>query len=394
MAYSGGLDTSVILTWLKEHYSAEVVACYINVGQREDIPAIKKKAFRTGAQAFYAPDARLEYVTDYIWPALQAQAVYETKYLLGTSLARPLIAKKVIEVARKSGADAVCHGSTGKGNDQVRFELTFGALAPDLTVIAPWRTWDFEGRADLIDYAQRHGIPVPVTKAKPYSSDENLWHISHEGGILEDLTKPVPENVYSWTVPPEKAPGKMESVEIAFQTGIPVSINGRRLNPIGIIETLNKLGGRHGIGRVDLVENRLVGMKSRGIYESPAATILYAAHSELESLALDRETLHAKNQISPRYGELVYYGQWFSPLRESLAAFVKATQKHVTGRIRLGLYKGQMSVLSRQCDRSLYSRGLASFEGNGLYDQKDATGFIRLFGLPLRISAQAQRTKN
>jgi argininosuccinate synthase len=394
LAYSGGLDTSVILTWLKEHYSAEVVACYINVGQREDIPAIKKKAFRTGAQAFYAPDARLEYVTDYIWPALQAQAVYETKYLLGTSLARPLIAKKVIEVARKSGADAVCHGSTGKGNDQVRFELTFGALAPDLTVIAPWRTWDFEGRADLIDYAQRHGIPVPVTKAKPYSSDENLWHISHEGGILEDLTKPVPENVYSWTVPPEKAPGKMESVEIAFQTGIPVSINGRRLNPIGIIETLNKLGGRHGIGRVDLVENRLVGMKSRGIYESPAATILYAAHSELESLALDRETLHAKNQISPRYGELVYYGQWFSPLRESLAAFVKATQKHVTGRIRLGLYKGQMSVLSRQCDRSLYSRGLASFEGNGLYDQKDATGFIRLFGLPLRISAQAQRTKN
>ena len=394
MAYSGGLDTSVILTWLKEHYSAEVVACYINVGQRENIPQIRKKAFRTGASAFYAPDARLEYVTDYIWPALQARAVYESKYLLGTSLARPLIAQKVIEVARKSGADAVCHGSTGKGNDQVRFELAFGALAPDLAVIAPWRQWSFEGRADLINFARHHGIPVPVTKAKPYSSDENLWHISHEGGILEDLSKPVPEDVYSWTVSPKEAPGKMEPAEIGFDKGVPVSLNGRRLGPIQIIETLNKLGGKHGIGRVDLVENRLVGMKSRGIYESPAATILYAAHGELESLALDRETLHAKNAVAPRYGELVYYGQWFSPLRESLAAFVKATQKHVTGRIRLGLYKGQISVLSRRCERSLYSQGLASFEKNGLYDQKDATGFIRLFGLPLRISAQAQRIKN
>jgi len=394
LAYSGGLDTSVILTWLKEHYAADVVACYINVGQRENIPQIRKKAFRTGASAFFAPDARLEYVTDYIWPALQARAVYESRYLLGTSLARPLIAQKVIEVARRTGADAVCHGSTGKGNDQVRFELAFGALAPDLCVIAPWREWDFEGRQDLIDYARGHNIPVPVTKAKPYSSDENLWHISHEGGILEDLSKPVPENVYSWTASPSRAPSRMEPVEIGFESGKPVSVNGRRTGPIGIIETLNRAGGKHGIGRVDLVENRLVGMKSRGIYESPAATILYAAHEELESLALDRETLHAKNLVAARYGELVYFGLWFSPLRKSLAAFVKETQRHVTGRVKLGLYKGGLSVLSRSCAKSLYSKGLASFEKAGLYDQKDATGFIRLFGLPLRISAQVQRNKN
>jgi argininosuccinate synthase len=391
LAYSGGLDTSVILAWLKEHYAADVVACYINVGQRENITQIRKKAFRTGASAFFAPDARLEYVKDYIWPALQARAVYESKYLLGTSLARPLIAQKVIEVARQTRADAVCHGSTGKGNDQVRFELAFGALAPDLHVIAPWREWDFEGRQDLIDYARGHNIPVPVTKAKPYSSDENLWHISHEGGILEDLSRPVPENVYAWTVHPSRAPSRRESVEIGFESGKPISLNGRRPGPIRIIEILNRLGGKHGIGRVDLVENRLVGMKSRGIYESPAAAILYAAHFELESLALDRETLHAKNLAAARYGELVYYGLWFSPLRKSLAAFVKETQKHVTGRVRLGLAKGQISVLSRHCAKSLYSKGLASFEKDNLFDQKDATGFIRLFGLPLRISAQAQR---
>lgn len=394
LAYSGGLDTSVILTWLKERYQADVVACYVNVGQRENISQIRRKALRTGASAFFAPDARVEFVKEYLWPALQAHAVYESKYLLGTSLARPLIAKKVIDIARQTGADAVCHGSTGKGNDQVRFELTFGALAPELTIVAPWREWEFRGRGELIDYARAHGIPVPVTKSKPYSSDENLWHISHEGGILEDLSRPVPDNVLAWITPLSKAPGKGQSIEIQFQSGIPVALNGRRRNGVQIIEDLNRLGGRHGIGRVDLVENRLVGMKSRGIYECPAATILYAAHEELESLALDRDTLHAKSLISPRYGELVYNGLWFSPLRKSMAAFVQNTQKNITGKIKLELCKGNVTVLSRSCPHSLYSQGLATFEVDGLYDQKDATGFIRLFGLPLRLQSQKSTLRN
>ncbi len=387
LAYSGGLDTSVILSWLKEHYGAEVIACYVNVGQRDNIPDVKRKAFRTGASGFFAPDARLEFVTDYLWPALQAHAIYESKYLLGTALARPLIAKKVIEVARRTKADAVCHGATGKGNDQVRFELAFGVLAPDLRIIAPWREWEFDGRQDLIDYARARGIPIPVTRSKPYSSDENLWHISHEGGILEDLTQAVPESVYEWTKSPAQTSPKPESVKIDFERGIPTALNGRRMNGVHLIETLNRIGGRHAVGRVDMVENRLVGMKSRGIYECPAATILYTAHGELESLALDRETLHAKALFAPRCGELAYYGLWFSPLRESMEAFVGKTQRRVTGTIRLRLHKGNMIVLSRSCRRSLYSKGLASFEGDGLYDPKDATGFIRLFGLPLRVGA-------
>jgi argininosuccinate synthase len=387
LAYSGGLDTSILLKWLRERYNADVVACYVNVGQKEDDSAIRKKAMRTGASAYFAPEVQDEYVTDYLWPALQANAVYEHKYLLGTSLARPLIAQKVVEVARKVGADAVAHGATGKGNDQVRFELTFKALAPDLQVIAPWRIWDFKGREDLIAYAHRHDIPVPVTKKRPYSSDANLWHISHEGGILEDLTQPVPEDVYEWTVSPQKAPSKAQDVDIEFVRGIPVKLNGKKMSPSNLVLTLNAIGGRHAIGRVDLVENRLVGLKSRGIYECPGATILYAAHRELESLAIDRETLHYKEAVSTKLGEMIYYGQWFTPLRTALSEFVTRTQRHVTGRVKLRLYKGNIDVLSRVCAKSLYSQDWVTFEADSHYNQADATGFINLFGLPIKMEA-------
>jgi len=387
LAYSGGLDTSVILTWLKETYQADVVACYVNLGQRENAGEIKKKAFRTGASDFYAPDVQTEYVTDYLWPALQAHAVYEHKYLLGTSLARPLIAQKVVEVAKKVNADAVAHGSTGKGNDQVRFELGFAALAPNLKIISPWRTWDFKGREDLLQYAERHNIPIPVSQKRPYSSDANLWHISHEGGILEELEKPVPEDVYEWTVSPEKAPKKPQVVEIQFVKGVPVALNGRNLPPLDMVVKLNELGGRNGIGRVDMVENRLVGLKSRGIYECPAATLLYTAHRELETIALDRETYHFKESLAARYGELVYNGQWFSPLREALKTFVDKTQTFVTGKIKLQLYKGNISILSRTCRKSLYSQNWVTFEADSVYNQADATGFINLYGLPLRMEA-------
>ena len=387
LAYSGGLDTSVILTWLKEQYDAEVVACYVDVGQRENSAAVRAKAFKTGASAFFAPDVSNEYVTDYLWPALQAHATYEHKYLLGTALARPLIAQKVVEVARKVKADAVCHGSTGKGNDQVRFELTFAALAPDLHIIAPWRTWDFKGREDLLDYAAQHGIPVPVSKKRPYSSDANLWHISHEGGILEELDQPVPEDVYEWTTSPAKAPGKPQDVTIGFVKGIPATLNGKKVSPVDMVVTLNTIGGKHGVGRVDLVENRLVGLKSRGIYECPGATILYAAHRELETLALDRETLHYKELLGPKFGEMTYNGQWFTPLRESLQSFIEKTQKNVTGSVTLRLYKGNLEVRSRVCKKSLYSQDWVTFEADGLYNQADATGFIRLFGLPIKMGA-------
>lgn len=392
LAYSGGLDTSVILTWLKEQYDADVVACYVDVGQHEDGPAVRKKAFKTGASDYFAPDVSNEYVTDYLWPALQAHATYEHKYLLGTALARPLIAQKVVEVARKVKADAVCHGATGKGNDQVRFELTFAALAPDLQIIAPWRTWDFKGREDLLDYAESHGIPVPVSKKRPYSSDANLWHISHEGGILEELEKPVPEDVYEWTVSPQKAPNQHQDVTIGFVKGIPVSLNGKKVSPVDMVVTLNTLGGKHGIGRVDLVENRLVGLKSRGIYECPGATILYAAHRELETLALDRETLHYKELIGPRFGELTYNGQWFTPLRESLQNFIEKTQQNVTGEITLRLYKGTLEIRSRVCKKSLYSKDWVTFEADGFYNQADATGFIRLYGLPIKMQALLHRS--
>ncbi len=392
LAYSGGLDTSVILAWLKERYEADVVACYVDVGQREDGPAVRRKAFKTGASAYYAPDVSAEYVTDYLWPALQAHATYEHTYLLGTALARPLIAQKVVEVARKVNADAVCHGATGKGNDQVRFELTFAALAPDLQIIAPWRTWDFKGREDLLDFAARHNISVPVSKKRPYSSDANLWHISHEGGILEELDKPVPADVYEWTVSPEKAPSKPQDVKIGFERGIPVTLNGKKVSPVEMVVTLNQIGGKHGVGRVDLVENRLVGLKSRGIYECPGATILYAAHRELETLALDRETLHYKEAIGPKFGELTYYGQWFTPLRKSLQDFVEKTQKNVTGEVTLRLYKGNLEVRARACKKSLYSKDWVTFEADGFYNQADATGFIRLFGLPIKMQALLNRS--
>ena len=387
MAYSGGLDTSVILTWLKEEYHADVIACYVNVGQKENTRAIKEKAARTGAVQFFAPEVQAEYVTDYLWPALQAHATYEHKYLLGTALARPLIAEKVVEVARKTGADAVCHGSTGKGNDQVRFELAFAGLAPELQVISPWRTWKFKGREDLLDYASKHGISVPVSKKRPYSSDANLWHISHEGGILEDLEKPVPEDVYEWTTSPEKAPGKPQDIEIGFEKGVPVALNGKKKAPVEMVMSLNDIGGKHGVGRVDMVENRLVGLKSRGIYECPAATLLYAAHRELESIALDRETYHFKEGLGPKMGELIYYGHWFSPLRSSLQEFITKTQKYVTGSVKLRLYKGNIEVLSRRCQKSLYSQDWVTFEADSLYNQADATGFINLYGLPLKMEA-------
>lgn len=392
LAYSGGLDTSVILAWLKEEYQADVVACYVDVGQREDGAAVKAKAFKTGASGYFAPDVAAEYVTDYLWPALQAHATYEHKYLLGTALARPLIAQKVVEVARKVGADAVCHGATGKGNDQVRFELTFAALAPDLHVIAPWRTWNFKGREDLLDFAASHNIPVPVSKKRPYSSDANIWHISHEGGILEDLDKPVPEDVYEWTTSPEKAPSKPQDIKIGFVKGVPVSLNGRKVSPVNMVVTLNAIGGKHGIGRVDLVENRLVGLKSRGIYECPGATILYAAHRELETLALDRETLHYKEQLGPKFGEMTYYGQWFTPLRQTIQTFVEKTQTNVTGEITLRLYKGNIEIRARSCKKSLYSKDWVTFEADGFYNQADATGFIRLFGLPLKMQALLHRS--
>ncbi|MCB4757290.1 MAG: argininosuccinate synthase [Elusimicrobia bacterium] len=387
LAYSGGLDTSVILKWLLETYRVPVVACYVNIGQREKEAEIRRKAFRTGAAAFFAPRVQEEYVTDYLWPALRARAVYEEKYLLGTALARPLIAEKVVDVARRVGADAVAHGATGKGNDQVRFELGFAALAPHLKVIAPWRTWKFKGREDLVRYAQRNGIPVPVSKKKPYSTDANLWHISHEGGLLENLETPVPESVYEWTAPPQKAPSKPLTLDIGFVKGNPVSLNGKKTSPVEMVTRLNIIGGRHAVGRVDMVENRLVGLKSRGIYECPAATILYAAHRELESLTLDRDTAHQKALIGPKMGELIYFGQWFAPLRRALQAFVDKTQVPVTGRVRLRLYKGNIEVISRAAKKSLYSQAWVTFEKEALYDPSDATGFIHLYGLPLKMNA-------
>ncbi len=392
LAYSGGLDTSVILTWLREEYHAKVVACYVNVGQKEDTTAIRKKAFRTGASQFFAPEVQNEYVVDYLWPALQSRAVYEGKYLLGTSLARPLIAKKVVEIARKTKADAVCHGSTGKGNDQVRFELGFFGLAPDLQIISPWRTWKFRGREDLLTYAANHGIPVPVSKKRPYSSDANLWHISHEGGVLENLKKPVPEDVYEWTVSPQKAPNVPQNVEIGFVQGVPVTLNGKKMSPVDMVVTLNEIGGKHGVGRVDMVENRLVGLKSRGIYECPAATLLYAAHRELESIALDRETFHFKETLAPKMGEMIYNGQWFSPLRTSLHEFIKKTQRYVTGSITLRLYKGNIEIAARSAAKSLYSQDWVTFEADSLYNQADATGFINLYGLPLRMEALLRKS--
>jgi len=388
LAYSGGLDTSIIIPWLKENYDYEIIAVAVDLGQGEELEPLREKAIKTGASKIYIEDLKEEFVTDFIFPTLKAHAIYEGKYLLGTSFARPLIAKRLVEIARQEGATAIAHGATGKGNDQVRFELTIKALAPDLKIIAPWRIWDIKSREEEIEYAQARNIPVPVTKEDNYSMDRNLWHLSHEGADLEDpWNEPNYEKILKLIVPPEKAPDKPEYVEIEFEKGIPVSVNGKKLSPAGLIEELNKIAGRNGVGIVDMVENRLVGMKSRGVYETPGGTVLYAAHRELELLCLDRDTLHYKDLVAQKYAELVYYGQWYSTLKQALDAFVDYTQQTVTGTVRMKLYKGNCMPAGAKSDYSLYSMELSTFGKDEVYNQKDAEGFINLFGLPMKVKA-------
>ena len=394
LAYSGGLDTSVILPWLRETYGCEVVAFVADLGQGPDeLDGIVEKAEASGASEVYVEDLREEFVTDYLWPMLKAGAVYEGKYLLGTSIARPLIARKQVECARKTGADAVAHGATGKGNDQVRFELTFMALAPDLEVLVPWRDprWTLTSREAAVDYAEAHGIPIAQSKKSIYSRDRNLWHISHEGAELESPANEPGDGVFVISSPVAKAPDEGEYVEVEFASGVPVGVNGKRVGPVEIVETLNTLGGRHGVGQIDLVENRLVGIKSRGVYETPGGTILYAAHAALEALCLDRDTLHYKQGVALRYAELVYDGRWFSMLREALDAFIDHTQQTVTGTVRLKLYKGHALYAGATSPHSLYSEDLASFVMGEGYNPADATGFIHLFGLPMKVQGLMRR---
>ncbi|HVB35546.1 MAG TPA: argininosuccinate synthase [Patescibacteria group bacterium] len=380
LAYSGGLDTSIIIPWLKENYHCEVVAMVGDVGQNEDVEAVHEKALRTGASACTIEDLKAEFVKDYIWPTLRSGAIYEYRYLLGTSMARPVLAKRQVEVARQVGADAVAHGCTGKGNDQVRFELTYKALAPELEVIAPWREWDIDSREQAIEYAHRHNVPIEQTTKSIYSRDRNLWHISHEGGVLEDPANAPEEAMWQWVTAPESAPDRPVEVEIGFENGLPVSVDGARLEPVALVEQLNRIAAANGVGRTDVVENRLVGIKSRGAYETPGGTLLVRAHQELESICLDRETLHLGQQLAVRYAELVYYGMWFTPLREALDGFFTRAQEPVTGAVRLQLRKGNVTVLSRQSPNSLYQTALASFRMEG-YNPKDATGFIHLLAL-------------
>lgn len=387
LAYSGGLDTSIIIPWLKENYGYEVIAMAADLGQGEELEPLKEKAIRTGAGKVYIEDVKEEFVTEFIYPTLKAGAIYEGKYLLGTSFARPLIGKKLVEIARKEGAEAVAHGATGKGNDQVRFELAVKALAPDLKVVAPWRLWNIKSREESIDYARERNIPVPVTRERPYSMDRNLWHLSHEGADLEEPANEPKDDVLVLVNPPEKAPDQPAYVEIDFVKGVPAAVNGKHLGPVQIIETLNEIGGLHGIGVVDMVENRLVGMKSRGIYENPGGTILVRAHKELEHLTLDRMTLHYKELVALRYAELVYDGVWFHPLREALDAFVNVTQETVTGKVRLKLYKGNLISAGVTSPYSLYNKDFVTFGEDQVYNQKDAEGFINLFGLPLKVRA-------
>lgn len=388
LAYSGGLDTSVIVPWLKENYGCDVVCFCADVGQGdEDTAGLEQKALNSGADQFILRDLREEFAGEYLFPMLKAGAVYEHKYLLGTSAARPLIAKHLVDVAHQTGADAIAHGATGKGNDQVRFELTAMALDPRLTVIAPWREWSIRSREDAIKYAAKHKVPVAATIKSIYSRDSNLWHLSHEGGLLEDPWNEPEESMYQLSTSPESAPDEPEYVEIEFESGTPVAVNGEALSPAKIIQTLNALGGAHGIGRVDLVENRLVGMKSRGVYETPGGTILMYAHRELESLVLDRETLHYKQVVAVKYAELIYNGLWFTPLREALDAFVNATQGPVTGVVRLKLYKGNVISAGRKSPFSLYREDFATFGQEDVYDQSHAEGFIRLYGLSLKVRA-------
>jgi argininosuccinate synthase len=385
LAYSGGLDTSVILGWLKEQYGCEVVAFCADLGQGEDLQAVRRKALKTGASKAIVGDLREEFVKDYVFPMLRANAIYEGSYLLGTSIARPLIAKTQIDIATQERADAVSHGATGKGNDQVRFELTYYALKPGIKVIAPWRIWNLNSRASLIDYARMHGIPVPVTKARPYSTDRNIFHISYEGGVLEDPWKEPPTDMFVWSRTLEKAPNRAEYVEIDYARGDPVAVNGRRLSPAKLLAKLNALGARHGAGRVDIVENRYVGMKSRGVYETPGGTILHVAHRALESITMDREVLRLRDSLIPRYAEMIYYGYWFAPEREVLQKTIDSAQANVSGRVRLKLYKGNVVVAGRKSDSSLYDPEVATFEEDAVYQQADAEGFIRLNALRLRL---------
>ena len=391
LAYSGGLDTSIIIPWLKENYDYDVIAMVGDVGQGDDIEAVVKKAYATGASNVIVEDLREEFLTGYVFPSLQAGAVYEHKYLLGTSMARPVIAKHQVEVALREGATAVAHGCTGKGNDQVRFELTYQALAPELKVIAPWREWDLKSREDCLDYAEAHRIPVAQSREKIHSRDRNLWHISHEGGELEDAGNAPFASTWQLTKSPQEAPDREEQVQIGFEQGVPVAVNGLNMDPVSLVELLNEIGGRNAIGRIDLVENRFVGIKSRGCYETPGGTLLLTAHRELEALCLDRDLMHYKQHVGLKYAELVYFGLWFTPLREAFDAFVESTQKNVTGTIALALYKGNVSVASRKSEYSLYRTDLSSFTMGDSYDQKDAEGFIRILGLPSRSRAQLRQ---
>lgn len=395
LAYSGGLDTSIIIPWLLENYDCEVYAMAGEVGIGIDGDYLRQKALKCGASKVFIEDITEEFITDYIYPTLKAGAVYEKKYLLGTSFARPVIAKRMVEIAKQEGCTAICHGCTGKGNDQVRFELTVKALAPELEIIAPWRIWDIKSRDEEIDYAKERNIPVPVTKEDNYSMDQNIWHLSHEGMDLEDpANEPDYNKILKLMVSPEKAPDKPSYVEIEFEKGIPVKVDNDITGPVGIIEYLNKIAGENGIGAVDMVENRLVGMKSRGVYETPGGTLLYSAHRELESICMERDTLHYKDIVSQRFAELVYYGQWFHPLREAISAFVDETQKNVTGKVRLKLYKGNVLPAGITSPYSLYEEELSTFGEDEVYDQKDAGGFINCFGLPVKVVAEMKKRNN
>jgi argininosuccinate synthase len=387
LAYSGGLDTSIIVPWLKEHYDCRVICVAADVGQGDELEGVKEKAIASGADECYVADLREEFIRDYVWPTLRAGAIYNRKYLLGTSMARPIIAKAQVDVARQVGATALAHGCTGKGNDQVRFELTYMAFAPDLPVIAPWRLWDIKSREDALAYAAAHNVPVSATTAKIYSRDRNIWHISHEGGVLEQSGSEPPKDLFMLTTDPEDAPNESEYVTLGFDRGTPVSVNGVTLGPVQLLETLNILSGRHGVGRADIVEDRLVGMKSRGVYETPGGTLLYTAHSELEMLVLDRRTLAAKDLIAPRYADLVYEGRWWTTEREAYDAFVDITQERVTGSIKLRLYKGNVTIASRESAYALYDERFVTFGEDDVYEQSDAAGFIRLYGLSQRVRA-------
>ena len=390
LAYSGGLDTSVIIPWLKENYDGcEVIACCADIGQGDELDAVHDKALKSGASKVYIEDLTQEFLEEYVWPTLQAGAVYEGKYLLGTSFARPIIAKKLVEIAKKEGADAIAHGATGKGNDQVRFELTVKALAPNIQIIAPWREWDLDSRSSEIEYAKAHGVPV-ATENKTYSMDRNIWHLSHEGSDLEDPANAPHNSMYLISKAPEDAPDKAEYVTIDFEQGKPTAVNGKKLGAVALLTELNEIGARNGVGIVDICENRLVGMKSRGVYENPGGSLLYYAHRELEYLCLDRATFHYKEQVAIRYGELVYDGMWFCQLREALAGFVDSTQRTVTGQVKLKLYKGNIMSAGSTSPYSLYSKEFVTFEHDDVYDQADATGFINLFGLPLKVRALMQ----